>query len=58
MNPPCLPRVKRVLRLLDYTECQLLIEELLDLRTAEEVARRVEQYMSFKLPELFGKPTL
>jgi len=58
MNPPCLPRVKRVLRRLEYTECQLLMEELLELPTAEQVTRRVEDYMAFKLPELFGRSSI
>jgi phosphotransferase system enzyme I (PtsI) len=58
MNAPGIPRVKRVLRQVSREEGVRLLEELKQLTTAQEVARRLEEEMGRRFPDLFGAPVI
>jgi len=55
MNAPCIPRVKRVIRQIRRSEGKQLLEKLLELSTAAEIAHCLEEEMVSRLPDLFGK---
>ncbi|OHB28332.1 MAG: phosphoenolpyruvate--protein phosphotransferase [Desulfuromonadaceae bacterium GWC2_58_13] len=57
MNPPSIPRVKEILRLVRREEGELLLTELLSLATASEINRRLDAEMNRRFPEVF-KPFL
>ncbi len=54
MNAPYISRVKRIVRQIRRDEGVKLLEELLQLGTAPEVARRLELEMLQRFPKLFG----
>jgi phosphoenolpyruvate-protein phosphotransferase (PTS system enzyme I) len=54
MNPPCISRVKRIVRQFTLSEARALLDELLCLPTALEIAHRLEDEMAERLPEQFG----
>jgi phosphotransferase system enzyme I (PtsI) len=54
MNAPYISRVKRIIRQIRRDEGVKLLEELLQLGTAPEVARRLELEMQQRFPKLFG----
>jgi phosphotransferase system enzyme I (PtsI) len=54
MNAPSISRVKRIIRQIRRDEGVKLLEELLQLGTAPEVARRLEHEMLQRFPKLFG----
>ncbi len=54
MNAPNISRVKRIIRQIRRDEGVKLLEELLQLGTAPEVARRLELEMLRRFPKLFG----
>jgi phosphotransferase system enzyme I (PtsI) len=56
MNAPGIPRVKRIVRQIRRAEGERLLAELLEFATAREVARRLEEEMARRFPELFGAP--
>ncbi|PLX79036.1 MAG: phosphoenolpyruvate--protein phosphotransferase [Desulfuromonas sp.] len=56
MNPAGIPRVKRILRKVDRSTGIKLLEELLELPTANEVSKRLEKEMADLFPDLFGEP--
>lgn len=58
MNPPCISRVKQVLREVRCAEANDLLAELLQLPTATEVARYLENNMARMFPKLFGRPAI
>jgi len=58
MNAPGIPRVKRVLRQVSREDGGRLLEELMQLTTAQEVARRLEEEMNQRFPEIFGAPII
>jgi len=58
MNAPGIPRVKRVLRRVSREDGERLLEELKQLTTAQEVARRLEEEMGRRFPEIFGAPAI
>jgi len=58
MNPAGIPRVKRILRQVDRAAGAEILDELLQLPTAQEVALRLENRMATLFPDLFGDPTL
>ena len=58
MNAPGIPRVKRVLRQVSRREGELLLEELKQLTTAQEVAHRLEEEMGRRFPDIFGAPAI
>jgi len=58
MNPPCIPRVKQVLRKVSCVQSGQLLQELLQFSTATEVARHLENSMGRMFPELFGRPVI
>jgi len=55
MNAPCIPRVKRVVRQIRYSEGKELLEKLLQLSTVAEVTHCLEEEMMSRIPDLFGK---
>ncbi len=55
MNAPAIPWVKRIIRRVRRDEGQSLVAELLQLPTAEDITRRLEQEMNRRFPEIFGK---
>ena len=58
MNSSSIPRVKRVLRHSTREEGIRLLAQLSELSTAQEIARRLEQEMGRRFPELFGLPEI
>jgi len=58
MNANCISRVKRIVRLFPLTEARALLDELLQLPTALDVAHRLEDVMAERLPDLFGRPQI
>jgi len=58
MNPSGIPRVKRILRQVDRSVSEEILEELLDLPTAREIIQRLESRMATLFPDMFGEPTL
>jgi phosphotransferase system enzyme I (PtsI) len=46
MHSAALPKVKQVIRWTDYTEAQALVEDLLQLATADEVDGRLAEYVA------------
>jgi phosphotransferase system enzyme I (PtsI) len=54
MNAPYISRVKRIVRQIRRDESIRLLEELLQLGTAPEVAQRLELEMKTRFPKLFG----
>jgi phosphotransferase system enzyme I (PtsI) len=56
MNPPCISRVKKIIRKFTLVEARELLDELLCLPTALEIAHRLEDEMAERLPEQFGWP--
>ncbi len=57
MNPPSIPRVKEVLRLVRRDEGERLIAELLSMATTAEINRHLDAEMNRRFPGLF-KPLL
>lgn len=55
MNHPCIPRVKRVLRNLSYTDAEKLVAKLMTFSTGKEVANHLDREMRKKLPDFFGE---
>lgn len=55
MNSASIPRVKRVLRQVSRKDGEQLLEKLLTLKTAKEIANCLEQEMRVRLPEIFAK---
>jgi phosphotransferase system enzyme I (PtsI) len=53
MNPPAIPRVKRLLRQVTTAEARALVEQLLRLPTAAEVVAALQAEMARRFPELF-----
>jgi len=58
MNAPCIPRVKRIIRQLRRDECAAIVDEILSLPTAREVAERLENEMARRFPDIFGAPLI
>jgi len=58
MNANCISRVKRIVRQFTLDDARRLLDELLALPTAMEVAHRLEDIMAERLPELFGNPKI
>jgi phosphotransferase system enzyme I (PtsI) len=58
MNPPCISRVKKIIRKFTLVEARELLDELLCLPTALEIAHRLEDEMAERLPEQFGWPRI
>ncbi|PLY03656.1 MAG: phosphoenolpyruvate--protein phosphotransferase [Desulfuromonas sp.] len=57
MNPSGLPRVKRILRQVDRSAGQKVIDEIFGLTTAQEVIQCLEKRMADLFPDLFGEPS-
>lgn len=55
MNAPNISRVKRIMRQVSYSEVQEILEKLLQLSTADEVAIELEQEMSRRYPKIFSE---
>jgi phosphotransferase system enzyme I (PtsI) len=53
MNPPAIPRVKRLLRQVTTAEARSLVEKLLKLPTAAEVVAALQAEMASRFPNLF-----
>jgi phosphotransferase system enzyme I (PtsI) len=58
MSPACVPRVKRVLRMITQPEAKQLVEELLPLSTSKEVAQVLDHRMRRQLPKIFDQPLI
>ena len=54
MNAANISRVKRILRQVDYAEVEEILNKLLLLPTAEEVALTLEEEMSRRYPQVFA----
>nr|WP_020676479.1 phosphoenolpyruvate--protein phosphotransferase [Geopsychrobacter electrodiphilus] len=55
MNHACIPRVKRVLRSMKRSDCEVILQTLMQLSTGKEVAACLDRKMRKLLPELFGE---
>ncbi|WP_432821105.1 phosphoenolpyruvate--protein phosphotransferase [Trichloromonas sp.] len=53
MNPPSIPRVKEILRMVRRDEGERLVAELSNLATASELNRHLDDEMNRRFPELF-----
>ena len=53
MNPPAIPRVKRLLRQVTTAEARALVGQLLTMPTAAEVVAALQVEMTRRFPELF-----
>ena len=53
MNPAAIPRIKRLMRQASLVEMQALLDRLMQLPTAREVATTLEQEMRQRFPEIF-----
>jgi len=53
MNPPSIPRVKRVLRQVSRRDGEALVDQLLTLKTVKEVSVCLDREMRAKLPDIF-----
>ena len=58
MNAGGIPRVKQIMREINRGDGEILLEELLQLSTAAEIARRLEAYMFEHFPDIFGAPEI
>jgi phosphotransferase system enzyme I (PtsI) len=58
MNAAGIPRVKQVVREVKLEDAERLVEELLQLPTAPEVATRLEAFMAERFPLIFGAPDI
>jgi phosphotransferase system enzyme I (PtsI) len=54
MNPPAIPRCKRLIRQVTMAEARTLVERLLQLPTAAEVVATLVAEMDRRFPEVFG----
>ncbi|MBI5582625.1 MAG: phosphoenolpyruvate--protein phosphotransferase [Deltaproteobacteria bacterium] len=54
MNPVTVARVKQVIRLISWEESRRMVQEVLTLKTTDQVNRFVRLKMSRGFPELFG----
>jgi phosphotransferase system enzyme I (PtsI) len=55
MNAANISRVKRIMRQVKYTEVQQILENLLTLATADEVASALEEEMRQRYPQVFAE---
>ena len=55
MNAANISRVKRIMRQVKYTEVQQILENLLSLATADEVATALEEEMRQRYPQVFAE---
>jgi phosphoenolpyruvate-protein phosphotransferase (PTS system enzyme I) len=55
MNAVSIPRIKRIMRQVEYTEVKTILQALLGLSTAEEVARALEDEMCRRYPQVFAE---
>jgi phosphotransferase system enzyme I (PtsI) len=55
MNAANISRVKRIMRQVKYTEVQQILENLLTLATADEVATALEGEMRQRYPQVFAE---
>jgi phosphoenolpyruvate-protein phosphotransferase (PTS system enzyme I) len=58
MNSIGIPRLKQIIREIRRADGVTLLEELLQLPTAAEVAAHLEAYMARHFPTIFGTPTI
>jgi phosphotransferase system enzyme I (PtsI) len=58
MNAANISRVKRIMRQVKYTEVQQILENLLTLATADEVASALEEEMRQRYPQVFAERRL
>ncbi len=58
MNAPSISRVKRVMRQVKYSEVQEILEGLLSLSTADDVASALEEEMRQRYPQVFAERQL
>ncbi|RME39541.1 MAG: phosphoenolpyruvate--protein phosphotransferase, partial [Deltaproteobacteria bacterium] len=58
MNAPCISRVKRIIRQVRRQEAEELLAHVLDLSTADEVARYLETEMGRRFPGLYGSAVI
>jgi phosphoenolpyruvate-protein phosphotransferase (PTS system enzyme I) len=58
MNAPSIPQVKRILRRVRRDEGEQLVEQLLQLPDAHEVAEHLEDEMARRFPEFFAGPAI
>ncbi len=57
MNAPAIPRVKRILRQVRISEGEALVEKVLQMATAGEISRYLEEEMGRRFPDLFPAPS-
>ncbi|APG26058.1 MAG: phosphoenolpyruvate--protein phosphotransferase [Syntrophotalea acetylenica] len=57
MNAPYISQVKRIIRQVHRPEAERLVEELFELGSAPEAARRLAGEMNKRFPSLFSHPT-
>jgi phosphotransferase system enzyme I (PtsI) len=53
MNPPAIPRIKRLMRQITMVEAGELVDRLLQLPTAAEVVGALETEMNRRFPQIF-----
>jgi phosphotransferase system enzyme I (PtsI) len=53
MNPVAIPKVKKVLRMSRFEETQVLVEQVLQFKTASEIESHVRNWMGERFPEDF-----